>query len=111
MIGIVSKDYKYTARIYKQKAVHKQVEDDIKTMVYTMLGGDRKLRIEKKEDGFDIYPSCKNWEKKYCRCKNKKYMGYVEELGFMFYADSELGVYLEVLKGLLADQIIFPAVL
>ena len=113
MIGVMDKDYNYASRVYKQKAIKKQVEDDIKTMVYTMLGNERTLTITKAKDNskYDIYPSCKHWKKQFCRAKDKKWMGRISELSFIFYADSELGVYLEVLRGLLADQLIYPAVL
>lgn len=123
MIGIVNKDYYYAARVYKQKVVKKQIEDDVKTMVYTMLKSDqRKLEVSKCEskEGYDCYSYCKNWEKKYCPSKNKMWCGAIRKwdeddkewhVPYVFYADSELGVYLEVLKKLLAEEMIFPAVI
>lgn len=112
MIGVTQKDYQWAARIYKQKAVVKQMEDDIKTMVYTLLGGERKLEVLKcdKPEGYDTYCYCKNPEKTYCPSKNKRWHGYITELGYGFWSDSELGVYLQVLESLIGNQTIYPAV-
>jgi len=123
MIGTDNKDYYYQARVYKQKAVKKQVEEDIKTMVYTLLRSDtRRLEINKCEskEGYNCYQSCKGSLKDICPSKNKKYQGiiknYDKELDrwikeYYFHSDSELGVYLKVLESVLANELYFPSII
>ena len=37
MIGNIYENYKYKARVYRQKALEKQIQDDIKTMVNALI--------------------------------------------------------------------------
>lgn len=123
MLGILGKDYYYSARVYKQKALVKQIEEDIKTMVYTLLRSDkRKLETHecKENEGYDEYPYCKSNDKKYCPSKNKRWRGYIKEYDkdenmwmnpYVFHADTELGIYLDVLNFYLVNKSVYPAVL
>lgn len=131
MIGTASKDYYYAARVYKQKALEKQIEDDIKTMVYTLLNRDkRRLRTENADNvikasgeplkQFDGYSGCKHWEKKFCPANGKKWAGYIEEWDeddrvwrspYVLLADSELGIYLQVIDFYIGKRSVYPGVL
>ncbi len=131
MIGNIHKDYQYSARVYRQNALEKQMQDDIKTMVNAlMLKGKRRLRVEEAKDVvradgtrlkvYDAYPSCKSDLKKYCPASRMKWAGYIEEYceedkewhrPYRVLSESELGVYLEVLNLYLGRKIQFPAVL
>ena len=131
MIGNIYEDYKYKARVYRQKALEKQIQDDIKTMVNAlMMKGKRRLVIREakeviKADGtilkvYDAYSSCKSDLKKYCPASNKKWAGYIEEYDeedkewhtkYRVLSESEFGVYLEVLNLYFGRKAQFPAVL
>jgi len=107
----------YKARIFKDNAIIPQIEEELKILVQTILGSKRTLKIQYYKDIldgngnaklFDPYPSCHNWEKKYCRSKPKKYMGSIPELGYIFYGDTEISIYCDVIKTFVGDRIIVP---
>jgi len=108
---------KYKARIFKDKTLIPQIEEELKVLVQVILGSNRTLKIEYykdityadgKERLFDPYPSCKHWEKKYCRSKPTKYKGYIPELGYGFFADNKIAIYCDVIKCFIGDRTIIP---
>lgn len=116
-------DYKYKARTYTQNALEEKIFKDVKIMANTLLPEGRRLVIERTDEkNNDRYPSCKNWEKKYCPAKPTKYVGYIEffdkdEEGenrwlrrYHIYSDSELGVYLRFIERLLGDRLFYPVI-
>ena len=131
MIGNTHTDYNYRGRVYRHKAVEKQIQEDIKIMVHSLMRSDRRrLVIEKasdvvyadgsKIDYYDGYSSCKSGLKKYCPASRKKWAGYIEEYDeedkewyrpYILLSESEFGVYLEVLNFYFGRQAQFPAVL
>lgn len=100
-------NYKYKARIYHDKAITEKIENDLKVMVESVLCG-RKLVIEYNSKGFDPYPGCKHFDKKYCFSKPKKYRGYIKPLGFAVHADSEIGIYCKVIELLVGNRVVIP---
>ena len=131
MIGDGSKDYSYIARVYRHKVIKKQIEEDIKIMALSlMMNGKRRLRVEESRDVimgdgssikyYDAYTSCKSHLKKYCPVSGMKWAGYIEVYDeddeewhwtYRVLAESELGVYLEVINLYLGREVQFPAVL
>ena len=97
----------HRARVYHDKAVTKQIEEDLQIMVRALIG-DYRLEIKHKQEGFDTYPSCKHWEKKYCRSKNKKYCGYLHGKGYVWYGDSEIEIYCNIIASIAGNKIYFP---
>ena len=103
----MSDNSKHRAAIYHDKAVIEKLTEDLQVMAEAVLSG-RKLTIEYSEEGFDMYPSCKNLEKKYCHCKSKKYQGYISPGGYMVFADSKIGIYCKVIEIFAGNQINIP---
>ena len=100
-------DIEYKSRIYTYKAITEMVMKDLKVIAGAVLSG-RTLEIEENTDGFDMYPSCNHWEKKYCHCKPKKYMGYIKPGGYVVFADSEIGIYCKVIELFLGRRVNIP---
>jgi hypothetical protein len=97
----------YKARIFRDKALIPQVEEELAVLVQVILGNKRTLKIEHFKDItyangesklFDPYPSCKHWEKEFCRSKPTKYRGKIPELGYIFFGDSRVDIYCDVIK-------------
>lgn len=102
----MSRDKSWTGRVWLDQAIKNQVENDLEKMVYACLGSDR-LEITKGE--FDPYVSCKSSLKGICPLRSKrKFMGYIKPGGYAVFSDTKLGIYLEVLRILLSDQVAFP---
>lgn len=111
-------EYAYRARVYKTKTVQKQALEDLKIIAYTVLGDSRQFIIEQAKSGetFDNYPSCKHWEKKYCRSKGTKWRGgfkFPENPNptYYFFSDSELGLWCQLIEHMLGDPIMYPPVI
>lgn len=90
-------DAKWKARIYKDKVLKPAIKDQLQILSQVVLCS-KELKIEYYKDIvyadgktklFDQYPSCKQWEHRYCPAKGKKYRGYVTPGGYMFFGDSE----------------------
>jgi len=91
----------WAARMFADKAIKAAVQKEIETLALVVLGNN-ELVIDFSEEGFDPYPSCRNWEKKYCREKKRKYRG-----KFRIYAvfgNTKTDIYLEVLKCLANNE-------
>lgn len=107
----------WKARIFKDKVLIPQIEEELRVLVQVILGDKRKLEIECWDevtygDGskrlFDTYTYCNCSSKKYCPAKDKKYKGYISDLGYAFYADNKIGIYCEVIKRFAGDRVIIP---
>ena len=99
-------DTQWKARIYVDKAVKGKVFEDIKTIAYALMDGGT-LSIERGD--FDPYTYCKHETKKYCPLSHKrKYRGYLRPGGYVFHGNTELEIYLEVIRALAGDQVYFP---
>jgi hypothetical protein len=97
----------WKARIYHDKAVTEQIENDLQVMVAAIIGENR-LDITESKDGFDQYPSCHHWEKKFCRCKAARYQGYIKPNGYVFYGDSKIDIYGKVIASIAGNKLYFP---
>jgi|GEM_PF-3100433 len=107
----------HRARIFKDKAIIPMIEDELKILVQVILGDKRTLEIEYykdinyhdgKERLFDQYPSCKNWKKEYCKSKPTKYRGRIKELGYVFFGDSHIEIYCDIIKLFIGRKVIIP---
>ena len=70
--------------------------------------GDYNLEIKQSKDGFDPYPSCKHWEKKYCRCSKKHYQGYLNGRGYVWFGDSKIDIYCQVIATIAGNKAWIP---
>lgn len=114
----VNKDtIQYRARIFKDKALMPQIEEELKVLVQTILGDKRTLKIEYYKDLtyadgktklFDPYPSCHDWQKKYCGSHPTQYRGTIPELGYGFFEDDKISIYCDVIKTFIGKRIIVP---
>lgn len=102
-------DAVYKARIYHDKAVTKQIEDDLQVMVRALIG-ERKLEISSMEPGkpFDRYPSCKNSLKRFCPSKPAKYEGRIRGLGYIFYGNSKIEIYCNIIAAIAGNRLYVP---
>ena len=107
----------YKARVFKDNAIIPQVEEELRILVDVVLGSKRTLKIEYYKDHpnsngevnkYDPYPSCKNWQKKYCRSKPTEYCGNIPELGYIFYGNNRVEIYCDVIKTFIGNRIIVP---
>ncbi len=103
----MSDTLKYRARVYIDKAVIPQIEEDIKVMVYALIG-DKKLEITHSPEGFDPYPSCKDWQKDYCPCKRKKYQARLPEHALCWYGDSRIEIYCKIIASIAGTKVYMP---
>lgn len=97
----------HKARVYHDKAVTKQIEEDLQVMVAAVIG-DYNLEITYDKDGFDPYPSCKHWEKTYCRCHKRHYRGYLHGRGYAWFGDSKIDIYCQVIASIVGNKIYLP---
>lgn len=98
---------KYRAREYIDKAVIPQIEEDLRVMVYTLIGG-KKLEIIYSPEGFDTYPSCKDWQKDYCPAKRKKYEARLPEHELCWYGDSRIELYCKIIASIAGTKVYMP---
>lgn len=112
-------DLEWASRLCKDKLVTEHVEKELQVLVHIILGNKRTLEIEYYEncvnaDGtvtlFDRHPGCNDAvAKKHCpECKGAKYRGTIPELGYLFYSNSEIGIYCDVIKRFVGDKVIIP---
>jgi len=98
---------KYRARVYIDKAVIPQIEEDLKVMVYALIG-DKKLEITQSPEGYDVYPSCKEWQKDYCPAKRKKYEARLPECALCWYGDSRIELYCKIIASIAGTKVYMP---
>lgn len=102
-------DALYKARLYHDKAVTKQIEEDLQVMVRALIG-DYKLEISIMEQGkpYDQYPSCKNQLKKFCPAKPAKYQAYLRGHGYVFFGNSKIDIYCKIIAAIAGNKIYLP---
>ena len=132
--GVKMSDIKYSARVYNQKALKKQVERDLKIIGNTLLPKGRRLTIERVDLMFDreSYPfsemSLEDIEKakkcfkmslpeQYQLLKMPKYIGYIEKFDkndwhkqYRLFSDTEMGVWWELINFYLFEEKVYPAI-
>jgi hypothetical protein len=103
----IADDLKYKARVYIDKAVLPKIEEDLKVMVYSLIG-DKKLEIRHKPEGFDPYPSRKDSMKEWCPCKRKKYEAKLPERALCWYGDSYIEIYCKIIASIAGRKVYMP---
>lgn len=92
--------FKYAARQYKDYAIAKEIETDLKVMVYAILGNGKKIEIQSSNTLTNFGVGGK--EKKY------KWFAYIKPNGYMFFSDSEIGLYCKIIEKIVGGQLYVP---
>jgi hypothetical protein len=92
-------DCRYAARQYRDYAIAKEMQDDLKVMAYTALGNlDFEIKSSKEPTNFDV-----------CNKDNKyHWFCYVNGRGYMFLAQSEIGLYCKIISSIVGDRLYIP---
>lgn len=93
-------DYKYAARQYKDYSIAKEIESDLKVMVYAILGNKKDMEIQS-----SAAPSCfgvVGKEPKY------HWFAYVKPDGYMFLAESEIELYCNIIARIVGNRLYIP---
>lgn len=98
---------KYRARVYTDKALIPQIEEDLRIMVYALIG-DKKLEITQKPGGYDVYPSCKDSLKNYCPASKKRYQARLPERALCWFGDSRIELYCRIIASIAGNKVYIP---
>lgn len=98
---------KYRARVYTDKALIPQIEEDLRVMVYALIG-DKKLAITQDPGGYDTYPSCKDNLKNHCPAKKKRYQARLPEHCLCWYGDSRIELYCRIIASIAGNKVYVP---
>lgn len=98
---------KYQARVYTDKALIPQIEEDLRIMVYALIG-DKKLEITQDRNGYDTYSPCKDSLKEYCPAKKKRYQAYLPERALCWYGDSLIEIYCRIIASIAGNKAYTP---
>lgn len=92
-------DFRYAARQYRDYAIAKEMQDDLKVMAYTALGSlEFDIQESKEKTNFGVCGK----EKKY------NWFCYVKERGYMFFSESEIGLYCQIIEHIVGNQLYIP---
>lgn len=93
-------DFLYAARQYKDYCIAKEIENDLKVMVYAILGSKKNLEIKSSDTptGFKVG----GIDRKY------KWFGYVKPDGYMFFGDSEIELYCKIIASIVGNRSYLP---
>lgn len=100
-------ELKYKARVYVDKAILPQIEEDLRVMVYTLIG-DKKLEITHDRKGFDVYPSCKDSLKEWCPGRKKKYQARLPEHALVWFGDNRIDLYCQIIASIAGRKVYMP---
>lgn len=98
---------KYQARVYTDKALIPKIEEDLRIMVYALIG-DKKLEITQDPGGYDVYPSCNDSLKRYCPSKKKRYQARLPEHALCWYGDSYIEIYCRIIASIAGNKVYTP---
>lgn len=98
---------KYRARVYIDTALIPQIEEDLRVMMYALIG-DKKLEITHEPGGYDVYPSCKDSLKDYCPAKTKRYQARLPEHALCWYGDSRIELYCRIIASIAGNKVYMP---
>ena len=104
---MTKEDALYKARVYHDKAVIPKIEEDLRVMVYALIG-EQKLKIEHSKEAYDTYPSCKAWEKKYCGNKKYHYSASLPSHALVWYGNSYIELYCKIIASIAGNQVYIP---
>ena len=92
-------DFRYAARQYRDYAIAKEMQDDLKVMAYTALGRlEFDIQESKEKSNFGVIGK----EAKY------HWFCYVKERGYMFFSESEIGLYCQIIEHIVGNQLYIP---
>ncbi|WP_313069946.1 hypothetical protein [Lacrimispora sp.] len=93
-------DYKYAARQYKDYSIAKEIESDLKVMVYAILGSKKDIDVQSSKT-----PSCFG-----VVGKEPKYywFAYIKPGGYMFLAESEIELYCNIIAKIVGNRLYIP---
>lgn len=100
-------ELKYKARVYIDKAILPQIEEDLKVMVYALIG-DKKLEITHDPNGFDVYPPCKDSMKDWCPGRKKKYQARLPKRALVWHGDSHIDLYCQIIASIAGRKVYVP---
>lgn len=100
-------ELKYRARVYTDKALVPQIEEDLRIMVYALIG-DKKLEITQTPGGYDVYPSCKDSLKSYCPARKKRYQACLPQHALCWYGDSHIELYCRIIASIAGNKVYMP---
>lgn len=98
---------KYRARVYTDKALIPQIEEDLRVIVYALIG-DKKLEITQDPSGYDVYPSCKDSLKDYCPAKKKRYQARLPEHALVWFGNSRIELYCRIIASIAGNKVYMP---
>lgn len=88
---------KWKAQIYHDKCVKAQIEEDLQVLVACLIDIESlEFEILPDKKKYDVYPSCKSWQKEYCYCKSKEMVGKYKS--YRWYGNSRTEIYCEIIK-------------
>lgn len=92
-------DFKYAARQYRDYAIAKEMQDDLKVMSYTALGNlNFDIKYSSAQSNFGVVGK---QEKCHWLC-------YVKERGYMFLAKSEIELYCKIIASIVGNRLYIP---
>lgn len=100
-------ELKYKASVYIDKAILPQIEEDLKVIVYALIG-DKKLEITHDPNGFDVYPSCKDSMKEWCPGRKKKYQARMPERALVWHGDNHIELYCQIIASIAGRKVYMP---
>lgn len=92
-------DFRYAARQYRDYAIAKEMQDDLKVMAYTALGNlSFDIKYSKEKSNFGVVG------------KNEEYhwFCYVKDRGYMFFGRSEIELYCKIIASIVGNQLYIP---
>ena len=94
------KDFRYAARQYKDYCIAKEIQNDLKVMVYAILGSKKELEIKSSKTPTNFGVGGK--KEKY------KWFAYIKPNGYMFFAQSEIELYCKIISSIVGNQLYLP---
>lgn len=93
-------EYKYAARQYKDYSIAKEIESDLKVMVYAILGDKKNMNVQssKVASCFGVVGK----EPKY------HWFAYIKPDGYMFFAESEIELYCNIIAKIVGNRLYIP---
>lgn len=93
-------DYKYAARQYKDYSIAKEIESDLKVMIYAILGDKKDIDIQssKEKSSFGVVGK----EPLY------HWFAYIKPDGYMFFGESEIELYCNIIAKIVGNRLYIP---
>lgn len=97
---VCESDYRYASRQYKDYCIAKEIENDLKIMIYTILGSKKTIDIQnsKQPSNFGVV----NKEEKYY------WFAYIKPNGYMYFGQSEIELYCNIIASIVGNRLYIP---